>query len=371
MKKVYISGLSEKEQVDTTFLVSKKEMGKSKAGKAYLNLRLMDKTGELEARGWDNADALSKNFNKDDVAAVKGFVVSYQGKLQINVTSIEKAKDDGFSWTDYLPSSSRDPVEMTAELDEIVAGIVDPHIRALLESFFSDEDIKRRFALAPAAMKMHHPYLGGLLEHVLSICAVIGRIKGHYAGVNWDLVTAGAILHDIGKIYELSYDRSFGYTDEGRLLGHITIEMEMVADKIKTVPGFPADKALHLKHILLSHHGTLEFGSPKRPKTPEAILLSYLDDMDAKMNAVESLIRDDAGAEPDWTSFSRIFERYIYKGRVAGGASIGEEGGEEAGEEGGEDRAVAKEGSPKSTGGKGRTKDDGPADKELDLFSKG
>ena len=366
MKKLYLEDLKEKAPVESTFLVSKKEVAKSKAGKAYLSLRLMDRTGEVEARGWDDAEALARNFDKDEVALVKGYVVAYQGKLQINVSRIERVAEGSYSWTDYLPCSERDPGEMEAELDAVIAAIDDRHLRALLDAFFGDADIRRRFCLAPAAKMMHHPYLGGLLEHVLSLCALVDRMKGHYRDINWDLVMTGAILHDIGKIYELSYDRSFGYTDEGRLLGHIAIEMEMLGEKIRSLDGFPDDLALHLKHVVLSHHGTLEFGSPKRPKTPEAILLSYLDDMDAKMAAVDSLIRNDKGAEPDWTSFSRIFERFIYKGRV-GGNVVDDNGPSSAGARAGS--GPKDEGAGKA--GEGAKKAKASADaspKELDLF---
>jgi 3'-5' exoribonuclease len=274
----------------------------------------MDRTGELEARVWEDAEEISKIFNKDDVVYVKGYVIEYQGGLQINVTGIRSLSEREFSLRDYLPSSERDPEEMINELDGIVSAIEDKHLKRLLKDFFKDPDVRKRFMLAPAAKTMHHPYLGGLLEHVLSMCGLIERIRGHYRDIFWDLVTAGAILHDIGKIYELTYDRSIGYTDEGRLLGHITIEMGMIDERIKRIPDFPEKLALLFKHMILSHHGELEFGSPKRPKTPEALVLSFLDDLDAKVTAMQMLIKEQTGPDPNWTPFNRLFERFIYKG---------------------------------------------------------
>jgi 3'-5' exoribonuclease len=214
---------------------------------------------------------------------------------------------------------------MINELEGIISAIEDKHLKRLLRDFFKDPDVRKRFMLAPAAKTMHHPYLGGLIEHVLSMCGLIERIRGHYKDIFWDLVTVGAILHDLGKIYELTYERSFDYTDEGRLLGHITIEMGMIDERIKKIPGFPEKLALLLKHMILSHHGMLEFGSPKRPKTPEALVLSFLDDLDAKVTAMQMLIKEKTGADPNWTPFNKLFDRFIYKSGKYEPVKIGKE----------------------------------------------
>lgn len=314
MKKTFIKDIKEKEHVAGTFLVTKKEMGLSKSGKPYINMRIMDSTGELEARVWEDAEALGRNFRKDDVAAVKGFAVAYQGGLQVNISSVTVLSDTEYSIRDFLPASAKDPVKMMAELDRIISGMKDERLKGLLTAIFKDPDIRSRFEVAPAAKAMHHPYLSGLLEHVLSICGLVDKIADHYGRrINRDLLLSGAILHDIGKIYELSYRRSFDYTDEGRLIGHITIGIEMIDEKVRALKDFPRDLSVLLKHMILSHHGQLEFGSPKRPKTIEAIILSYLDDMDAKVSTVQSLI--EASAEgSSWTPYQRLFERYIYTG---------------------------------------------------------
>ncbi len=337
MKEVFVEDIKERDRIDTAFLVTKKEKGVGKSGKPYLSLRLRDRTGELEARVWDNAEALGRNFEKDDVVSVKGIAISYQGRIQINVSEIRPLPEGEYSLSDFLPSSGRDAAQMMAELDGVIAGLRDGHLRALLTGIFADREVRERFKIAPAAKSMHHPYLGGLLEHVLSLCRLGDFVAAHYKGVNRDLLVAGLILHDIGKIFELRYSRTFGYTDEGRLIGHITMGADLVDAKIRELQGFPQELRMLLKHIILSHHGQLEYGSPKRPKTLEALIISYLDDLDAKVNAVQSLVEKDGG-EGKWTEYQRHFERYIYKGRYQM-----EEAGEEDDADGEEEWGKGKE----------------------------
>lgn len=314
MKKVFIKDIKERDNVNEAFLVAKKETGISKSGKPYLNLRIMDSSGEMEARVWDDAEEVGRGFNKNDVVQIKGFAVAYQGGIQLNVSSAKTIAEGQYSLRDFLPASAADPAELAAGLDSIVESIKDRLVKALLKSIFTDPEVRDRFLTAPAAKTMHHPYLGGLAEHVLSICGLAEKIIEHYGeSINRDILLAGALLHDIGKIYELSYQRSFDYTDEGRLLGHITIGIELIDRKAAAIPDFPREISMHIKHLVLSHHGQLEFGSPKRPKTIEAIILSYLDDLDAKVNTVRALITD-KGDGSNWTSYQKLFERYIYRG---------------------------------------------------------
>ncbi len=324
MKKLFIEDLKEKQRVDTTLLVTRKTLGVSKAGKPYLALKLMDCSGELDARVWDNAESIAEGFAVDDVVRVKGSALAYQGKMQLNLGSIKAVGDGEYTLRDYLPASERDPQEMMGELDALIADIKDPFIKGLLTDMLGDGcELRARFMQAPAAKMMHHPYLGGLLEHVLSLCGLGVAVSGHYKNLNKDLLLAGLILHDIGKVFELTYERSFGYSDQGRLIGHITIGTELVDSYMKKIPEFPEELRMQLKHLLLSHHGTLEYGSPKRPKTLEALVLSFLDDLDAKVNAAETIMADPAGEE-HWSPYQRIFERYIYKKRYR----YEEEGGE-------------------------------------------
>lgn len=316
MKKIFIRDIKEKDSVTGPFLVVKKETGISKSGKAYLNLKFMDSTGEMEARVWDDAEELARGFNKNDVVSIKGFAVAYQGGVQLNVSAIKALAEGSYSLRDFLPSTERDQASLEAELDSILDSVKDRHIKSLLTAILNDREIRPKFLIAPAAKAMHHPYLGGLAEHVFSICGLVDKVAGHYGPcVNRDLLIAGAMLHDIGKIWELTYERSFDYTDEGRLLGHITMGVELIDRKLAALPDFPRELAVLLKHLILSHHGQLEFGSPKRPKTIEAIILSYLDDLDAKVNTVRALLNGKAEGS-NWTSYQKLFERYIYTGSV-------------------------------------------------------
>jgi len=309
-----IAELKEKEPVDGVYLATRKEMAVAKSGKPYLIARLMDSSGEAEARAWDGAEEMAGNFDKDDVVRVRGHAVAYQGDLQINISSARRVNEGDYDLRDLLPSSERDPDEMIAELDGIISAMEDEDLKTLLETLFRDGgEVRSLYKIAPAAKGMHHSYIGGLLEHVLSACRVAAFLRGHYSGVDGDMLLAGVILHDIGKIYELSYKRGFDYTDRGKLIGHITIGVEMIDEAIRGQKDFPETKAVLLKHMILSHHGVLEYGSPKRPKTLEAVILSFIDDLDAKVEAVKSFIGKDRG-ETNWTGYHRLLERYIFKG---------------------------------------------------------
>lgn len=314
MKQTFLKDIKEKDKVEDVFLATKKEMGMGKSGRSYLNIKLMDKTGEVEARVWDNTDDISKVFEKGDFVKIKGFVVTYQAGLQLNITDVMKVSEDTINIRDFLPVSSREPDEMMIELEGIVNNISDKFIKKLLTSFLEDVEIKHLFKLAPAAKSMHHTYIGGLLEHVLSICRLIDGVIKNYQNINKDLLFAGAILHDIGKIYELKFERTFDYSDEGRLLGHIAIGAGMIEKKLAEVSDFPNELAMLLKHMILSHHGYLEFGSPKRPKTIEAIILYYMDDLDSKIQSMQTLIEKEKETPSNWTSYHKLYERYIYKG---------------------------------------------------------
>lgn len=317
MKKVFIKDIKERDSVTGAFLVVRKETGVSKSGKAYLNLKLMDSTGEIEARVWDDAEELSRGFNKNDVVSIKGFGVAYQGGVQLNVSAVKALAEGSYSLRDFLPSSERSHASLEAELDSILSSMKDSNLKALMEAVFADREIREKFLIAPAAKAMHHSYLGGLAEHVFSMCGLADKVSSHYgAAVNRDLLVSGAMLHDIGKVYELTYEKSFDYSDEGRLLGHITMGVELIDRKIASLAGFPRELGVLLKHMVLSHHGQLEFGSPKRPKTIEAIILSYLDDLDAKVNTVRALLSSGKSDGSNWTPYQRLFERYIYTGSV-------------------------------------------------------
>jgi len=314
MKSIYIKDIHVGDKISDAFLVAEKNMAVSHKGSPYLNIRLKDKTGEIEGRVWDNAVDLSKRFDRGDIIYIRCRATSYKNTIQLSISEVKKVGDSELDPSDFLPVSGSNIDKMFEELMEFVEKVNTPCLRELLYEFFKDEDIANRFRKAPAAKGLHHCYIGGLLEHTLSVTRLIDRIADHYEGVNRDLLIAGSILHDIGKIYELSFDRLIDYTDPGRLIGHIVIGIEMLDTRIANVKDFPEQLAMELKHILLSHHGVLEYGSPKRPKTLEALIVHHIDDLDAKMNAFQEFI-EGSDDDSDWTPFHRLFERFIYKGK--------------------------------------------------------
>lgn len=290
----------------------------SRTGSEYLELRLADASGDLKAFLWDiralegDPDAIAA----DAFVKVKGRVESFNGRAQMRLDKARFAPDaEVGDFGRYFPTSQR-PVEgMLAELDALIGSVGDPWIRRLLTALFvEDAELRAAFAKAPAAKSLHHVYLGGLLEHTLSVAGMAERACAHYGDLNRDLVLAGVLLHDVGKTAELSYLRSFGYTDLGNLVGHISLENEWILREAGRIPGFPAELRMQIQHIVLSHHGKLEFGSPVLPKTPEALLVHYLDDLDGKLEGMFRSIREDAGAG-HWTPFSRALERMTYKVR--------------------------------------------------------
>ncbi len=313
MAKIFISGLSKGQTVESTFLVKDKVLTKTKAGIPYLSIKLTDRSGELDGRIWDNALDFLPLFEKDDFIRVRGEVDEFQGTLQLRIGRLKKCAEEEIQLEDFLPAATQDPGKMLAELRDLASQVRQPFLRQLLDAFFDDEGLMKKFQSAPAAKAVHHVFLGGLLEHTLAVVQLVLLVGPRYRKIDLDLLLTGAVLHDLGKISELTYDRTFDYTDPGRLLGHITLTVEMIDEKIRALPGFPENLAMLLKHLILSHHGEYEFGSPKRPKTLEALLLHQLDDLDAKMNGFLALIEKEKDAPSRWTSFHKLFDRFIYK----------------------------------------------------------
>jgi 3'-5' exoribonuclease len=315
-KNSYIRDIKSGDRVKDYFLVAEKNLAFSQKGAPYLNVRLKDKTGELDGKIWDNAQEWDKAFKKGDIVRIDARSANYKNHIQLSIIDLKKAADEDITLSDYLPAARRDGETMLAELMDIVEGVNTAPLKALLYAFFQDEETAALFKKAPAAKGFHHIYLGGLLEHTLSVARLLDLACAHYAGIDRDLLLTGGILHDIGKIHELSYGRTVDYTDEGRLLGHIVMGVEMMDRKIAALEDFPADLALKLRHIVLSHHGDLEYGSPKRPKTVEALIVHFMDDLDAKVNAFQEFIASAQDEESNWTPFHRLFDRFIYKNRV-------------------------------------------------------
>jgi 3'-5' exoribonuclease len=316
-KTKFVKDIKEGEQIRDLFLVGSKTQLVSNAGKPYLNLSLRDRTGQFEGRVWDRAEEIGKRFDRDDIVEISGTAIQYQGRMQMKVHDVQKVAGAKPDLGDFLPVTKRGIDPLWRQLRELVAGVADSGLRKLLESVFPDPpgtDMARRFRQAPGGKSLHHDYIGGLLEHTVSVAAISRFLASHYEGVDGDLLVAGALLHDIGKVEELAYEGTFDYTDEGRLLGHIYLGAEWVSRGCEKIAGFPPERKLLLTHMILSHHGELEFGSPRRPKTLEAILLHFVENMDAKSNAFTEAMEDlREGAR--WTEYNRMFERFLFSGK--------------------------------------------------------
>lgn len=313
-KNIYVKDIEAGNKVNDIFLVTEKNLAVSQKGSPYLNLRLRDKTGEVEGRVWENAAALNRLFQKGDVIEIRSRATSYRNVTQLSISQIAKVEDSHINPADYSPASKSDIDKMFEDLMKFVEEIKTPPLRELMNAIFNDKEISHAFKRAPAAKGLHHCYIGGLLEHTLSVTKLLDLAADHYRQINKDLLITGGILHDIGKIHELSFMKITDYTDRGRLIGHIVIGVELVDEKISSIENFPEQLALELKHILLSHHGVLEYGSPKRPKTLEAVIVNMIDDLDAKVNAFQEFIGGSSDDESHWTPYHRLFERFIYKG---------------------------------------------------------
>ncbi|MBN1626987.1 MAG: CRISPR-associated endonuclease Cas3'', partial [Deltaproteobacteria bacterium] len=290
-----------------------KKVGQTKRGDPFLSITLSDRTGDIEARVWDNALELSSLFREGDIIEVQGQASSYKGQIQLTLSGLRVSEEGDPSL--FLEISPFDISEMMTSLRGMIKKIGNVHLRNLSERFLSDHVFVEQFKRCPAAKNFHHNYIGGLLEHTLSVCRMSLQVAEQYPRLDKDLLLTGAFLHDIGKTKEFRFDRLIDYTDEGRLLGHVTLGVAMLDEKLAGIKKFPEETALRLKHLVLSHHGEYEFGSPKRPKFLEAFALHMIDDLDAKMNGIARYMEKDA-KEGSWTEFNRMFDRYLLKGDI-------------------------------------------------------
>ncbi|HEY1659866.1 MAG TPA: OB-fold nucleic acid binding domain-containing protein [Candidatus Sulfotelmatobacter sp.] len=306
MKDFYICECHRHENkvVTSNFVVVAKQIKPKKTGEPYLALTLGDRSGQLEAKMWDNVDEVLNSFEQDDFLKIKGLVNKYKNRFQLTIHKLRKLGDAEIEYSDYLPKTTKDIDELWRTLAEFVASFKDQHLKALVQAFMADPEIAAAYRNAPAAKTLHHAYIGGLLDHVVSLFRSGDLICRNYPQVNRDLLLTGAFLHDIGKIHELAYNRSFSYTTRGQLLGHMVIELEMLQAKLAAVPDFPPELKTLLEHLIISHHGEYEFGSPKLPMFPEALVLHYLDDLDSKMEAMRIQFEREADLESPWTSYN-------------------------------------------------------------------
>jgi 3'-5' exoribonuclease len=318
--------LGDGEALDEVYLVTDKQLRANKNGNLYLQVELRDRTGAISARMWNATEHHFRCFEEGDFLRIKGKVQLFQGALQIIFTQMERTLSEQVDLADFLPRTEQDVGRLLERLRTLLLRLENPHLRALAECFLMDAAFVDAFCKVPAGIRNHHAYLGGLLEHVVTLLEGADRLAPLYPELNRDLLLMGIFLHDIGKVRELSCDRVFGYTDEGQLIGHIVIGIQILDEKIAKVPDltgepFPAELLLRLKHMILSHHGTYEFGSPRLPMTPEAIALHHLDNFDAKVHSFTRDIREDRNGSA-WTPYSQATGRRLFKGLQEGAGLV-------------------------------------------------
>ena len=306
MKEFYICDCArvENQTITSLFVVASKQVKSKKNGDLYLSLTLADRSGQLQANMWDNVGDAISAFEQDDFVKVKGVVHKYNGRWQLTMHKVRRLGEQEIDYSDYIPKTSKDIEQLWLRLGEFVETFENSWLKSLVKEFMSDETIATAYKNAPAAKTLHHAFVGGLLDHVVSLFTLCDLAARNYPQLNRDLLLTGAFLHDIGKVHELTYQRSIAYTAKGQLLGHMIIELEMLHQKITRLPGFPDELKILIEHMIISHHGQYEFGSPKLPMFPEALMLHYLDDLDSKMESMRAQFEREAELESGWTSYN-------------------------------------------------------------------
>jgi 3'-5' exoribonuclease len=312
MKTSYVTDLLSEQSITSFFLVHEKEVRNTREGRAYLRMELGDRSGTIEARMWDQFEVIARDINRDDFVKVQARVEVYKNRPQLAIVQVRVAKPEEIDLADYLPHTKQDVEKMWAELHGYAESIGNPWLKKLVAQMLAQPELARCYKRAPAAKVMHHAYLGGLLEHVVSICGMAKQAAAHYAELDLDLLLTAAILHDVGKLDELCYERAIGYTTPGQLLGHIVMELETVTRAIDKIEGFPPPLKTVVQHLLISHHGQYEFGSPKLPMIREAMVFHYLDDLDSKLAAVRVAMATPSG-DDEWSSYSSALGRKFLK----------------------------------------------------------
>jgi 3'-5' exoribonuclease len=313
----FIVDLQPGDRVTGFFLVRHKQLEpfRDRSKGEFLTLMLGDRTGQLLARVWEGAAELAETFEEGDVVKVAGDVEEYLGRTQIIVNKLRRANEGEYDLADFLPATEKSVDELWAAVRSAIDGLGNPHLAALVRHFYDDPDFRARMSQAPAARRVHHAYLGGLLEHTTEVLALCDAVLRLYPAINADLLRTGALLHDVGKLREYAWARDIDYTDEGRLVGHIVIGAEMVSGAMAQLPDFPEELRLRVRHMLVSHHGRYEWGSPARPQTLEAIALHHVEELNAQVNRFQTLLA--ARREPGqaWTDYDRMLGRQLYAGR--------------------------------------------------------
>jgi 3'-5' exoribonuclease len=319
MARRYVNELTHQESVDQIFLVSNKQLRPNRNGNLYLQVDLSDRGGSISGRLWNASENIYRGFEDGDYVRVEGTAQIYQGAMQMIVTHISRALSGEVDPEDFMPLVAVDIDRLAARMRELLRGMKNHHLRAIAECFLMDDELMRMLSLAPAGVKNHHAYHGGLMEHITNLMESCTRVAPLYPALDADLLLTGAFLHDLGKVDELSYQRGFAYTDEGQLIGHLVMAVGMLDAKVRQAEELsgepiPQEIVLRLKHMIVSHHGEYEYGSPKLPMTLEAVALNLLDNLDAKLHSFEQQMRDDPNVESPWTLFNANLGRKLYKG---------------------------------------------------------
>lgn len=311
----YIRDAKPGDRITGFFLVRHKQLEqfRDRSRGYFLTLILADRSGSLLARVWEGASELADSFNQGDIVKAQGDVETYLDRPQMIIAKLRVAKEDEYDLRDFQPSTAKNIDEMLATLKNTVARIRNPHLSSLVHHFFDAPDFVKRFAAAPAAKKMHHAYIGGLLEHTVSVLSLVDSVLALYPEIDSDLLITGALLHDIGKTREYDWETDIDYTDEGQLVGHVVIGDEMVAAALAAVDGFPEALKLRVRHLMLSHHGRLEWGAPRRPQTLEAIALHHIEELNAQVSRFRDLLEHKPEGEA-WTPYNRMLGRSLYGG---------------------------------------------------------
>lgn len=314
MPKLFISEIKPNQEIASLFVASEKQLRTARNGTVFLDLKLLDKTGEISGKMWEKAAEASEVIQSGNIVYLRARTELYRDRLQLSISEIMPVPAGGFDPADFLPVCPLDRDTLFERLSKLIAGMADGSLRRLCETVLADPEITNRFKLAPAAKSMHHAYIGGLLEHTVSVITLIYRICNHYPDLDRDLLIAGGFLHDIGKIEEFVYDTHIDYSDAGRLVGHMVLGTQIVEDKIRAIEGFPVETALLVKHLILSHHGEAQFGAVRLPASREAFALHLADDLDAKMNAISRIMANSGNDGGTWTGFETIFGRHFFRG---------------------------------------------------------
>ncbi len=314
MPKTFISELQPNSEIASLFAASEKQLKTARNGNAYLDLKLADKTGEVSAKMWEKAEEASALFQTGEIVYLRARTELYKDKIQLNISEIMPVPPGAYDPADFLPVCPQDREVLFERLEKLVAGMGEGHFRRLCEAVLADPGIMTRFKTAPAAKSMHHAYIGGLLEHTVSVMTLAYRICNHYPVLDRNQLIAGAFFHDIGKIEEFVYETHIDYSDAGRLVGHMVLGTRLIEEVIGRLEGFPAQASLLVKHLILSHHGETQFGAVRLPASREAFALHLVDDLDAKMNSIDRILAAASGSKGCWTGFETIFGRHFFRG---------------------------------------------------------